>query len=209
MLSPVAGWWVGGVLHSLSGAYLQDYASYGYEILWVGRSHQGGVQCTGTITLACLIFELLPFLAHLSTTCSGGAIVTGHHPVSVRPSVRPLTISLKIFSSKTRRPILIKLGRNVPWVKLYKNCKKNLIPTKTLVAMATKWLKMEKIFKNLLVTNHKAGSIHNLYEASLGDPLPKLLKLFPWGHIWALPGHTLFYIETKKESFKKSSSDKP
>ena len=75
--------------------------------------------------------------------------------------------------------------------------------------MATKWLKMEKIFKNLLVTNHKAGSIHILYEASLGDPLPKLLKLFPWGHIWALPGHTLIYIETKKESFKKSSSDKP
>ena len=29
------------------------------------------------------------FLAHLSTTCSGGAIVTGHRPVSVRPSVRP------------------------------------------------------------------------------------------------------------------------
>ena len=51
-----------------------------------------------------------------------GAIVTGHRPSSVRPSVRPLTISLKIFSSKTRRPILIKLGRNVPWVKLYKNC---------------------------------------------------------------------------------------
>ena len=62
------------------------------------------------------------FLAHLSTTCSGGAIVTGHRPSSVHPSVRPLTISLKIFSSKTRRPILIKLGRNVPWVKLYKNC---------------------------------------------------------------------------------------
>ena len=62
------------------------------------------------------------FLAHLSTTCSGGAIVTGHRPSSVRPSVRLLTISLKIFSSKTRRPILIKLGRNVPWVKLYKNC---------------------------------------------------------------------------------------
>ena len=40
----------------------------------------------------------------------------------VRSFVRSLTISLKIFSSKTRRPILIKLGRNVPWVKLYKNC---------------------------------------------------------------------------------------
>ena len=42
--------------HSLSGAYLQDYASYGYEISWVDRSHQGGVQCTGIKTLACLIF---------------------------------------------------------------------------------------------------------------------------------------------------------
>ena len=52
MLSPVAG----GVPHSLSRAYLQDYASYGYETSWVDRSHQGGVQCTGTITLACLIF---------------------------------------------------------------------------------------------------------------------------------------------------------
>ena len=47
--------------------------------------------------------------------------------------------------------------------------------------MATKWLKMEKIFKNLLATNHKAGSIHILYEASLGDPLPKLLKIIPLG----------------------------
>ena len=25
----------------LSGAYLQNYTSYGYEILWVNRSHQG------------------------------------------------------------------------------------------------------------------------------------------------------------------------
>ena len=26
---------------SLYGAYLQNYTSYGYEILWVYRSHQG------------------------------------------------------------------------------------------------------------------------------------------------------------------------
>ena len=42
MLSPVAG----GIPHSLTEAYLQDYASYGYETSWVDRSHQGGVQCT-------------------------------------------------------------------------------------------------------------------------------------------------------------------
>ena len=37
----------------------------------------------------------------------------------------------------------------------------------------------KKKFKNLLVTNHKAKSIHILYEESFGDPLPILLELFP------------------------------
>ena len=63
MLSPVAGRRADGRRpHSLSGAYLQDYTSYGYETSWVDRSHQGGVQYTGIRTLACLIFELLPFV---------------------------------------------------------------------------------------------------------------------------------------------------
>ena len=55
----------------LSGAYLQNYTSYGYEILWVDRSHQGGVQCTGTITLAYLMFELLPFVYFHTWILSG------------------------------------------------------------------------------------------------------------------------------------------
>ena len=46
----------------LSGAYLQNYNCFGYEILWVDRSHQGGVQCTWTVTLVYLFFELLPFV---------------------------------------------------------------------------------------------------------------------------------------------------
>ena len=33
-----------------------------YEISWVDRSHQGGVQCAGIITLASLNFQLLPFV---------------------------------------------------------------------------------------------------------------------------------------------------
>ena len=62
-----AGGWAGAQAggrcpHSLSRAYLQNYASYSYEISWVDRSHQGGVQCTEIITLSCLIFELLPFV---------------------------------------------------------------------------------------------------------------------------------------------------
>ena len=64
MGSPMAGTRVGGwaASTSLSGAYLQNYSSYGYEISWVDRSHQGGVQCAGIITLASLIFQLLPFV---------------------------------------------------------------------------------------------------------------------------------------------------
>ena len=55
MGSPMAGWRAAST--SLSGAYLQNYSSYGYEISWVDRSHQGGVQCAGIITLAFLIFQ--------------------------------------------------------------------------------------------------------------------------------------------------------
>ena len=55
----------------LSGAYLQNCTSYGYEILWVDRSHQGGVQCTWTVTLACLIFESLPFVYFHTCFLSG------------------------------------------------------------------------------------------------------------------------------------------
>ena len=56
---------------------ISDYTSYGYEILWADRSHQGGVQCTRTLTVASLSFELLPFvfffklefyLVHISKT---------------------------------------------------------------------------------------------------------------------------------------------
>ena len=54
---------------SLSGAYLQNYSSYGYEISWVDRSHQGGVQCAGIITLASLIFQLLPFVFFILEFC--------------------------------------------------------------------------------------------------------------------------------------------
>ena len=121
MGSPMAGGRAGewAASTSLSGAYLQNYSSYGYEISWVDRSHQGGVQCAGIITLASLIFSSPEHNVLSGSYCDQSSSVV--RP-SIRPSVRPLTISLKIFSSKTRRPILIKLGRNVPWVKLYKNC---------------------------------------------------------------------------------------
>ena len=100
MLSPVAGGWVGGVPHTLSGAYLQDYASYGYETSWVYRSHQGRVQCTGTITLACLIFSSHEHgvLSELLWSLTVRRCPSVRHP-SVRPSVRPSTICLLTLAS--------------------------------------------------------------------------------------------------------------
>ena len=48
-----------------------NYTSYGYEILWVDRSYQGGVQCTWTVTLVYLFFEILPFVYFHTRVLSG------------------------------------------------------------------------------------------------------------------------------------------
>ena len=53
----------------LSGAYLQNYTSYGYEILWVDRSHQRGVQCTWTITVVCVFFSYCPLFIFILDFC--------------------------------------------------------------------------------------------------------------------------------------------
>ena len=101
------------------------------------------------------------FLAHLSTTCSRGAFRVTGCPSCV------INNSLNINSSQTAGPIWTKLGRNVPWEVLFKNCSQNLIPSKTLVAMATKW--------NFLANSLKIFS---------SETARRILKLFhrdvPW-----------------------------
>ena len=78
------------------------------------------------------------FLAHLSIEGSRGAFRMVMCSSSVlRRASSP--ISLNIFSSQNAGPIWTKLGRNVPWEVLFKNYSQYLIPSKTLVAMATKW----------------------------------------------------------------------
>ena len=74
---------------------------------------------------------------------------------SVRPSVRALTFSLNIFFSETTYRILIKFHRNVPAMALFRIFEKNLIPSKIVVAMATKMKKQIENFENLLVRNHE------------------------------------------------------
>ena len=63
----------------------------------------------------------------------------------VHPCVCVLTFSLNIFFSETTYRIWMKFHRNVPGMVLFRISWKNLIPSKTLVAMATKL----KFFWNL------------------------------------------------------------
>ena len=46
--------------------------------------------------------------------------------------------TLKKGNFPTAGPIFTKLGRNVPLEVFFKDCSQNMIPSKTLVAMATK-----------------------------------------------------------------------
>ena len=115
-------------------------------------------------------------------------------------------ISLNIFSSQTAGPIWTKLGRNVPWEVLFKNYSQNLIPSKTLVALATKSNFLSNSLKNLLLWNRWSDFEIISQECSLGDPFQKLFAKFwsaqkhgsgEWG-LLALYGH--------EEILKKSCS---
>ena len=68
------------------------------------------------------ICQFCPFLAHLSTKCSGWAIVIGLCPLSVVRRASCKLFYLNIFSSETAHWILTKLHRNDPWVVPYQSC---------------------------------------------------------------------------------------
>ena len=69
-------------------------------------------------------------------------------PSCVRPSILALTFSLNIFFSETTYQILMKFHRNVPAMVLFRISWKNLILSKTVVAMATKLKKIWKLWKS-------------------------------------------------------------
>ena len=83
---------------------------------------------------------------------------TGRRPASLCHglSVCALTFSLNIFFSETTYRILMKFHRNVLAIVLFRIFWKNLIPSETRVAIATKLKKKNEIFENLLVRSHKA-----------------------------------------------------
>ena len=81
-------------------------------------------------------------------------------PLSVvRVSVRALTFSLNIFLSETAYRILMKFHRNFPAMVLFRISSKNLTPSKTLVAVATK---LNFFFKSLKIFLSQGLELPNL-----------------------------------------------
>ena len=87
-----------------------------------------------------LLTQIKPFLAPLAVGQRAYVMVRCPSCVrpSVRASVRALTFSLNIFFAETTYRILMKFHRNVPTMVLFRISSNILIPSKTLVVMATK-----------------------------------------------------------------------
>ena len=110
-------------------------------------------------------------LAHLSTTCSKGSFYSG--PVAV---VR----RQQFLNTSTPKPLGqfgLNLAEMVLGRFLFRNCSQNLIPSKTLVAVATEWIFL-RFFKNLLLWNRWADFEIVSQECSMGDPFQKLFAKF-------------------------------
>ena len=99
------------------------------------------------------------------------------------------------------------LGSNDLWDVFFKNCSQNSIPSKTLVAMAMKWI-FKQFYKNILLWNHWSNFEIISQEHTLGDPFQKLLSKF-----WSVHKHGsgewgLLALYRHEEILKKSSSPK-
>ena len=79
-----------------------------------------------------------------------------------------------VYKQQTIRWIVTRLYRTDPWVVPFQSCSKNSISCRIVVAIIGK---KEKLLKNLLVKNYWSDFKIIWYKWSLGDPLPKLLKL--------------------------------
>jgi len=104
-----------------NGFFFLFFSSPEHKVLTWAQSAQGELLWPAFVRRRA---SSVNFLAHLSTKCSGWAIVTGLCPSScvVRRAscgVRQL-FYLNIFSSETTHWILTKLHRNDPWVVLPK-----------------------------------------------------------------------------------------
>ena len=97
-------------------------------------------------------------LTLLSTMCKRGAFRVTLCLSSV------VCNSLNISSSYTTGPIWTKLDWNVPWEVLFESSFQNLIPSKTLVAMATKW---NFLSNSLKISSGTAGQILKYFRRNV------------------------------------------
>ena len=146
-----------------------------------------------------VFYPIWHLLAHLSTKCSWWTFVIAQCPASVVRRALS-TISLNIFSSWTTGPILMKLGRDVPWVKFYQSCSRDWIPIITLVGMATNRKKIAIFFKIFFSETRR----HRTFSPS--GPLPRLFIWCPWGQNWPRPGITSSKHRNKEGKLYNSSS---
>ena len=102
-----------------------------------------------------ILFELLPFLAHLSRRLIGELI---GYSWSGRPQCS------KIFFSKTAWPIKVKFYVEPPWVGRTKVCWRHLGHMTKMAAMPIYGIKP---FKNLLLQNRRAD-FHETWYVALG-----------------------------------------
>ena len=88
--------------------------------------------------LSCLYLSSSDFNFLAPLAVGQRAYVMFRCPSCVRASVCALTFSLNILFAETTYRILMKFHRNVPTMVRFRISGNNLIPSKTLVAMATK-----------------------------------------------------------------------
>ena len=112
------------------------------------------------------------FLAHLSTTCSRGAF-------------RVVMCLSCVVNNFFKHLLLPNCWANLDqtWQEcslggLFKNCSQNLIPSKTLVAMATKLNFFKQFLKNLLLRNRWSDFKIISQQCSFGDPFQKVFTKF-------------------------------
>jgi len=110
--------------------------------------------------------------------CDGPLSVV--HRQCVRPSVRASTISLDDISFKTAYLILTKFHKNDPLVVPYQSCSNRSSWLHKKVT-GSKYRFSKCNFQKYFVRKYKAQSFHIWYIASSRVPLPKLVKLCPWG----------------------------
>jgi len=153
----------------------------------------------------CWCLTVCTFLAHLSTKCSGWAIVTGLCPSSsvVRRAscvVRKL-FYLNIFSSETTHWIWTKLYRNDPWLVPYQSCSNGSDWLHKYVTGSKSRFSKCNFQKSCLKL--QGPELSYLVYSIIQRSSTKVVQIMPLGSKLTPPRGSQFYIELYMEKFKR------